>query len=56
MLDCSAPEYISPADLRVIFKAQKQMNARERMILTGVNETVKEVFDTTGFADIFNIE
>ena len=56
VLDCSALEYVSSAGLRVILKAQKQMNAQGSMKLTGVNETIMEVFDITGFADILTIE
>ena len=56
ILDCGALEYISSAGLRVILKAQKQMNAKGSMKLTNVNETVMEVFDITGFLDILTIE
>ena len=56
VLDCSALEYVSSAGLRVILKAQKLMNAQGGMKLTGVNETIMEVFDITGFADILTIE
>ena len=56
ILDCSALEYVSSAGLRVILKAQKQMNSQGAMKLTGVNETIMEVFDITGFADILTIE
>lgn len=56
ILDCSALEYVSSAGLRVILKAQKMMNARGCMKLIGVNETIMEVFDITGFADILTIE
>ena len=56
ILDCTALEYVSSAGLRVILKAQKQMNAQGSMKLTGVNETIMEVFDITGFADILTIE
>ena len=56
VLDCSALEYVSSAGLRVILKAQKLMNAQGSMKLTGVNETIMEVFDITGFADILTIE
>ena len=56
ILDCTALEYISSAGLRVILKAQKQMNAQGSMKLIGVNETIMEVFDITGFADILTIE
>ena len=56
VLDCSALEYVSSAGLRVILKAQKLMNAQGTMKLTHVNETIMEVFDITGFADILTIE
>ena len=56
VLDCSALEYVSSAGLRVILKAQKLMNVQGAMKLTGVNETIMEVFDITGFADILTIE
>lgn len=56
LLDCSALEYISSAGLRVILKAQKLMNTQGTMKLTGVNDTIMEVFDITGFADILTIE
>ena len=56
VLDCSALEYVSSAGLRVILKAQKLMNTQGTMKLTHVNETIMEVFDITGFADILTIE
>ena len=56
VLDCAALEYVSSAGLRVILKAQKLMNAQGAMKLTHVNETIMEVFEITGFADILNIE
>ena len=56
VLDCTSLEYISSAGLRVILKTQKQMNSQGSMKLTGVNETIMEIFDITGFADILTIE
>ena len=56
MLDCGGLEYISSAGLRVILKAQKLMNTQGSMKLTGVNESIMEIFDITGFADILTIE
>ena len=56
VLDADKLEYISSAGLRVILKAQKLMNAQGSMKLTHVNETIMEVFDITGFADILTIE
>ena len=56
VLDCSALEYVSSAGLRVILKAQKLMNDLGAMKLTHVNESIMEVLDITGFADILTIE
>ena len=56
VMDCSELEYVSSAGLRVILKAQKLMNAQVAMKVMNVNETIKEVFEITGFADILNIE
>ena len=49
-------EYISSAGLRLILKAQKSMNTNGSMKLTGVNDSIMEVFDITGFLDILTIE
>ena len=40
----------------MILKAQKVMNAQGSMMLTGVNESIMEVFDITGFLDILTIQ
>ena len=56
ILDMTNLEYVSSAGLRVILKAQKAMNAQGAMRLTGVNESIMEVFDITGFLDILTIE
>ena len=54
-MDLGAMEYISSAGLRVLLSAQKIMNKQGEMLVTGVNETVMEVFEVTGFIDILNI-
>lgn len=54
--DMTCLEYVSSAGLRVILKAQKAMNALGSMKLTGVNDSIMEVFDITGFLDILTIE
>ena len=54
--DMTNLEYVSSAGLRVILKAQKVMNSQGSMMLTGVNESIMEVFDITGFLDILTIQ
>ncbi len=56
VLDFSALEYISSAGLRVLLSAQKIMNRQGCMVIRNVNETVMEVFEITGFADILTVE
>ena len=56
ILDLSGMEYISSAGLRVLLSAQKIMSRQGEMKVTGVCETVMEVFEVTGFSDILNIE
>lgn len=46
-------EYVASAGLRVLLTAQKTMNARHgRMELSNVNDTVRHVFDITGFSPV----
>ena len=56
VFDLTGLEYVSSAGLRVILKAQKMMNAKGSMKLTGVGDAIMEVFDITGFLDILTIE
>ena len=56
VFDMTDLEYVSSAGLRVILKAQKAMNALGSMKLTGVNDSIMEVFDITGFSNILKIE
>jgi len=56
VLDFGALEYISSAGLRVLLMAQKTMNKQGSMVIRNVNETIAEVFEITGFADMLTIE
>ena len=56
VLDFQALEYISSAGLRVLLMAQKTMNKQGSMVVRNVNETIEEVFEITGFADMLTIE
>lgn len=53
--DFSKLEYISSAGLRVLLSAQKIMNKVGKMTISNVNESIMEVFEMTGFADILTI-
>lgn len=56
VFDFSALEYLSSAGLSVLLSAQKVMNRQGKMIVKNVNETIAEIFEVTGFADILTIE
>ena len=56
VLDVKGVEYISSAGLRVLLSAQKKMQKVGSMKVVNVCETVMEVFEMTGFADILVIE
>lgn len=49
-------EYLSSAGLRVLLAAQKVMNKQGEMVVRNVNDTIAEIFEVTGFADILTIE
>lgn len=54
-LDFEKLEYISSAGLRVLLTAQKTMSKQGKMNVCHVNDTIMEVFQVTGFADILTI-
>ena len=54
-MDFGKLEYISSAGLRVLLSAQKIMNKQGEMKILNVNDTIMEIFEVTGFADILTI-
>jgi len=56
ILDFKELKYISSAGLRLILATQKTMSKQGDMIIRNVNDFVMEVFETTGFIDVLNIE
>ena len=52
VFDLEAVDYISSAGLRVLLSAQKKMVGKS-MKIVHVRPAVREVFDITGFSDIF---
>ncbi len=56
-LDCTRLEYISSAGLGVLLKTQKRlMAASGRLRLAGVNRHLQDIFQYSGFDQIFEIE
>jgi anti-sigma B factor antagonist len=56
ILDFKGLEYISSAGLRVLLAAQKKMQRIGSMKVKNVCDSIMEVFEITGFADILEIE
>ena len=53
MLDAGALKYISSAGLRVLMKLRKEL--KEPLRISGVSRDVYEIFETTGFTELFDI-
>lgn len=49
-------DYMSSAGLRVILASHMKMKNLRGMIVRNINDTIKEVFDITGFTDIIDVE
>ena len=56
VFDMAELEYISSAGLRVLLSSQKKMTKQGKMVVKNINETVSEIFEVTGFADILTVE
>ncbi len=52
VFDFTDLEYVSSAGLRVLMVAYKQLGDIE---VSGASEEVREVFDITGFSDLFSV-
>jgi anti-anti-sigma factor len=56
LIDFTALDYISSAGLRVLLATAKRLSgAGGALRLFGLNETVREVFDISGFSTIFAV-
>ena len=56
VMDCSDMEYTSSQGLRIFLMLQKHVTAcGGSLVLVGMRENVKEVFDITGFSNIIKI-
>ncbi|MBR3227923.1 MAG: STAS domain-containing protein [Erysipelotrichaceae bacterium] len=57
VFDFTDLEYISSAGLRILLKVQRAMNAvNGKMKVIGVNDTIRQILDVTGFLDIITVE
>lgn len=57
LIDCTNLEYISSSGLRILLKVFKHTRANgHNAILRGMDDEVKEVFQLSGFLQLFKIE
>ena len=56
IIDLQNLEYVSSAGLRVLLGATQVMEDKGEMVVRNVTEAVKEIFDLTGFNNVFKIE
>ena len=56
LVDLSSLDYISSSGLRILLAASKKLKPlKGEMRICGLNETVSEVFEISGFTMIFNV-
>ena len=56
IMDLAKLDYISSAGLRVLLGAVQAMDGKGDMVVRNLTQSVKEVFELTGFSRLFNIE
>ena len=57
LIDLSATEYISSAGLRVFLVLAKRLrDLRGRLVLCGMTDPVRQVFQLAGFMPLFTVE
>lgn len=56
LIDLTDLDYISSSGLRILLSTSKKLKSlRGEMRICGLNETVNEVFEISGFTMIFNV-
>ena len=55
-LDLAKLEFISSAGLRVLLGTLQNMEDKGEMVVRNLTQSVREVFDLTGFSNLFHIE
>ena len=57
IIDCTRLEYISSSGLRLLMAINQRCRAnRCSLYITGLQEKVKDVFETTGFINLFEFK
>lgn len=56
IFDLEKLDYISSAGLRVLLGAAQAMDGKGEMTVRNLTQSVRDIFDLTGFSHLFNIE
>lgn len=57
VIDCKDLEYIASSGLRILLSILKGARASgSKVVMRGVNDDIKNVFQLTGFIDLFDFE
>lgn len=55
-VDCTKMEYVSSSGLRILLMALKRITmAKGKFLLFGLQENIREIFEISGFTNIFEI-
>lgn len=56
LVDCAGMDYVSSSGLRIFLMALKKiMGLNGKFVLCGLQESIREIFDISGFTSIFRI-
>lgn len=56
LVDCSDMDYVSSSGLRILLMALKKVTmTKGRFVLAGLQENIREIFEISGFTNIFEI-
>jgi anti-sigma B factor antagonist len=56
LVECSKMDYVSSSGLRILLMALKKITmAKGKFVLCGLQENIREIFEISGFTNIFEI-
>jgi anti-anti-sigma factor len=56
LVDCSKMDYVSSSGLRILLMALKKITmAKGKFVLCSLQENIREIFEISGFTNIFEI-
>ncbi|MEI6174171.1 MAG: STAS domain-containing protein [Bacteroidota bacterium] len=56
LVECSKMDYVSSSGLRILLMALKKVTmAKGKFVLCGLQENIREIFEISGFTNIFEI-